>query len=39
MFGIRQPTEEEIADVLDAICKERELEDDRELWIWRNFLD
>jgi hypothetical protein len=39
MFDIRKPTGEEIADVLEAICKERELEDDREIWIWSNFLD
>lgn len=35
MFEVREPDEEEIREVLEALESGFEL-DDRELWIWRN---
>ena len=39
MFYIKEPDEEEIENVREMIKKSIELEDDREIWIWRDYLE
>ncbi len=39
MLEIRPPTRDEIMDVIETVRKGSELEGDRELWIWKNFLE
>ena len=37
MLSVREPDDEEIQEVVEAIQLELEL-DDRQIWIWRNYL-